>query len=222
MRVPSPSLVADGRAAALVGGARISEAFRIVATAKEATKLSVGTYTVRWRRCDASGRDPATAGASEQSAPLAMLLMETPPLSVTWGTLRAVGRARRTARPTTIAAAARRTATELPAFGVSNMPLDVSYTIINHSAVVQDVDTSVTPSDAFLLAGLAKAEARLMPGQTHTLRLRLHPLAAGGPCALPLVRIWSRRLDTELPVRRRKPTHIYIMPAAAAAHGAPT
>ncbi|KAL7858534.1 hypothetical protein AOLI_G00186360 [Acnodon oligacanthus] len=102
---------------------------------------------------------------------------------------------------------------ELPSFGRVRESLPVWYHIENRTGVVQDVDVSVEPSDAFMFSGLKQVRMRILPGAEQEMVYNFYPLMAGYQ-NLPLLNINLLRfpnVSSQL-LRRFLPTRIFIKP----------
>ena len=73
----------------------------------------------------------------------------------------------------------------MPPYGQLNQPLPIKYSLVNHTASVQQVSVVTEASDAFMFAGLKSLRVCVLPRQSHVLTFNLFPLACG---KLPLPR----------------------------------
>ncbi|KAL0973941.1 hypothetical protein UPYG_G00213240 [Umbra pygmaea] len=102
---------------------------------------------------------------------------------------------------------------ELPSFGRVRESLPVRYHIQNRTGLVQDVEMSVEPSDAFMFSGLKQVRLRILPGAEHEMLYNFYPLMAGYQ-NLPLLNISLVRFPTvsgQL-LRRFLPSRIFVKP----------
>uniref|UniRef100_A0A671V6Z2 Trafficking protein particle complex subunit 11 n=1 Tax=Sparus aurata TaxID=8175 RepID=A0A671V6Z2_SPAAU len=68
---------------------------------------------------------------------------------------------------------------ELPSFGRVRESLSVRYHIENRTALVQEVEMAVEPSDAFMFSGLKQVRLRILPGSEQQMLYNYYPLMAG-------------------------------------------
>uniref|UniRef100_A0A8C9TQZ2 Trafficking protein particle complex subunit 11 n=1 Tax=Scleropages formosus TaxID=113540 RepID=A0A8C9TQZ2_SCLFO len=100
---------------------------------------------------------------------------------------------------------------DLPSFGRVRESLPVKYHIQNRTAIVQEVEMSVEPSDAFMFSGLKQVRLRILPGTEQDMLYNFYPLMAGYQM-LPLLNINLLRLPAvsgQL-LRRFLPSRIFI------------
>uniref|UniRef100_A0A6Q2ZQJ1 Trafficking protein particle complex subunit 11 n=1 Tax=Esox lucius TaxID=8010 RepID=A0A6Q2ZQJ1_ESOLU len=110
---------------------------------------------------------------------------------------------------------------ELPSFGRVRESLPVRYHIQNRTGLVQDVEMSVEPSDAFMFSGLKQVRLRILPGAEHEMLYNFYPLMAGYQ-NLPLLNISLLRFPTvsgQL-LRRFLPSRIFVKPQGRQAEDA--
>uniref|UniRef100_A0A7N8Y5K1 Trafficking protein particle complex subunit 11 n=1 Tax=Mastacembelus armatus TaxID=205130 RepID=A0A7N8Y5K1_9TELE len=84
---------------------------------------------------------------------------------------------------------------ELPSFGRVRESLPVCYHIENRTALVQDVEVAVEPSDAFMFSGLKQVRLRILPQSEQQMLYNYYPLMAGYQ-TLPLLNISLPRCPT--------------------------
>uniref|UniRef100_A0A4W4FVJ2 Trafficking protein particle complex subunit 11 C-terminal domain-containing protein n=1 Tax=Electrophorus electricus TaxID=8005 RepID=A0A4W4FVJ2_ELEEL len=99
----------------------------------------------------------------------------------------------------------------LPSFGRVRESLPVWYHIENRTGMVQEVDVSVEPSDAFMFSGLKQVRMRILPGSVQEMVYNFYPLMAGYQ-NLPLLNVSVLRLPS-IPsqlLQRFLPTRIFI------------
>ncbi|XP_047675733.1 trafficking protein particle complex subunit 11 isoform X1 [Tachysurus fulvidraco] len=102
---------------------------------------------------------------------------------------------------------------DTPSFGRVRESLPVRYHIENRTGLVQDVDLSVEPSDAFMFSGLKQIRMRILPGTKQEMVYNFYPLMAGYQ-NLPVLNINLLRfphISNQL-LRRFLPTRIFIKP----------
>lgn len=102
---------------------------------------------------------------------------------------------------------------ELPSFGRVRESLPVKYHIQNRTSLVQDVEMSVEPSDAFMFSGLKQVRLRILPGGEQEMLYNFYPLMAGYQ-SLPSLNISLLRfpgVSSQL-LRRCLPSRIFVKP----------
>ncbi|XP_071412394.1 trafficking protein particle complex subunit 11 [Pithys albifrons albifrons] len=102
---------------------------------------------------------------------------------------------------------------DLPSFGRVRESLPVRYHLENKTNLVQDVEVSVEPSDAFMFSGLKQIRLRILPGTQQEMLYNFYPLMAGYQ-QLPSLHVNLMRFPnftTQL-LRRFIPTHIFVKP----------
>ncbi|KAF6085086.1 trafficking protein particle complex 11 [Phyllostomus discolor] len=102
---------------------------------------------------------------------------------------------------------------DLPPFGRVRESLPVRYHLQNTTDLVQDVEISVEPSDAFMFSGLKQIRLRILPGTAQEMLYNFYPLMAG--CQqLPSLHISLLRFPgfTHQLLRRFIPTSIFVKP----------
>ncbi|XP_073676596.1 trafficking protein particle complex subunit 11 [Garra rufa] len=102
---------------------------------------------------------------------------------------------------------------ELPSFGRVRESLPVRYHLENRTGLVQDVEISVEPSDAFMFSGLKQVRMRILPGGEQEMLYNFYPLMAGYQ-VLPQLNISLVRLpniSSQL-LRRFLPSRIFVKP----------
>ncbi|KAJ8416548.1 hypothetical protein AAFF_G00358360 [Aldrovandia affinis] len=102
---------------------------------------------------------------------------------------------------------------ELPSFGRVRESLPVKYHIQNRTGLVQDVEMSVEPSDAFMFSGLKQVRLRILPGTEQEMLYNFYPLMAGYQ-SLPSLNINLLRfpgISSQL-LRRFLPSRIFVKP----------
>ncbi|EMP40863.1 UPF0636 protein C4orf41 like protein [Chelonia mydas] len=99
---------------------------------------------------------------------------------------------------------------DLPSFGRVRESLPVRYHLQNKTSLVQDVEISVEPSDAFMFSGLKQIRLRILPGTQQEMLYNFYPLMAGYQ-QLPSLNILLRIPNfTNQLLRRFIPTHIFV------------
>ncbi|RMC14011.1 hypothetical protein DUI87_09097 [Hirundo rustica rustica] len=100
---------------------------------------------------------------------------------------------------------------DLPSFGRVRESLPVRYHLQNKTNLVQDVEVSVEPSDAFMFSGLKQIRLRILPGTQQEMLYNFYPLMAGYQ-QLPSLHVNLMRFPnfTNQLLRRFIPTHIFI------------
>uniref|UniRef100_A0A8C5B8P5 Trafficking protein particle complex subunit 11 n=1 Tax=Gadus morhua TaxID=8049 RepID=A0A8C5B8P5_GADMO len=102
---------------------------------------------------------------------------------------------------------------ELPSFGRVRETLPVRYHIENRTALVQQVEMAVEPSDAFMFSGLKQVRLHILPGAEQQMLYNYYPLMAGYQ-SLPQLNISLPRCpatDTHT-LRRFLPQRIFVKP----------
>uniref|UniRef100_H3APD6 Trafficking protein particle complex subunit 11 n=1 Tax=Latimeria chalumnae TaxID=7897 RepID=H3APD6_LATCH len=102
---------------------------------------------------------------------------------------------------------------DLPSFGRVRESLPVKYNLQNKTSLVQDVEISVEPSDAFMFSGLKQIRLRILPGTEQEMLYNFYPLMAGYQ-QLPSLSINLLRFpnfSSQL-LRRFLPTRIFVKP----------
>ncbi|XP_041336082.1 trafficking protein particle complex subunit 11 [Pyrgilauda ruficollis] len=102
---------------------------------------------------------------------------------------------------------------DLPSFGRVRESLPVRYHLQNKTNLVQDVEVSVEPSDAFMFSGLKQIRLRILPGSQQEMLYNFYPLMAGYQ-QLPSLHVNLMRFPnfTNQLLRRFIPTHIFVKP----------
>ncbi|XP_071377253.1 trafficking protein particle complex subunit 11-like, partial [Centroberyx affinis] len=102
---------------------------------------------------------------------------------------------------------------ELPSFGRVRESLPVRYHIENRTALVQEVEMAVEPSDAFMFSGLKQVRLRILPGSEQQMLYNYYPLMAGYQ-TLPQLNISLPRCPTTNThtLRRFLPQRIFVKP----------
>lgn len=145
--------------------------------------VATGQYLLSWRR-----RSSSTA-----EAPLVQTLVQLPHVNLE-------------ALPLYIHA-------ELPSFGRVRESLSVRYHIENRTALVQEVEMAVEPSDAFMFSGLKQVRLRILPGCDYQMLYNYYPLMAGYQ-TLPQLNISLPRCPSSNTntLRRFLPQRIFVKP----------
>ncbi|XP_077704795.1 trafficking protein particle complex subunit 11 isoform X4 [Canis aureus] len=102
---------------------------------------------------------------------------------------------------------------DLPSFGRVRESLPVKYHLQNKTNLVQDVEISVEPSDAFMFSGLKQIRLRILPGTEQEMLYNFYPLMAGYQ-QLPSLNVNLLRFPhfTNQLLRRFIPTSIFVKP----------
>ncbi|XP_014386882.1 PREDICTED: trafficking protein particle complex subunit 11 [Myotis brandtii] len=102
---------------------------------------------------------------------------------------------------------------DLPSFGRVRESLPVRYHLQNKTSLVQDLEVSVEPSDAFMFSGLKQIRLRILPGTEQEMLYNFYPLMAGYQ-QLPSLNINLLRFPnfTNQLLRRFIPTSIFVKP----------
>ncbi|XP_027454864.1 trafficking protein particle complex subunit 11 isoform X2 [Zalophus californianus] len=102
---------------------------------------------------------------------------------------------------------------DLPSFGRVRESLPVRYHLQNKTSLVQDVEISVEPSDAFMFSGLKQIRLRILPGTEQEMLYNFYPLMAGYQ-QLPSLNVNLLRFPhfTNQLLRRFIPTSIFVKP----------
>lgn len=102
---------------------------------------------------------------------------------------------------------------EVQSFGRVRESLPVRYHLENRTGLVQDVEISVEPSDAFMFSGLKQVRMRILPGAEQEMLYNFYPLMAGYQL-LPQLNISLLRfpdISSQL-LRRFLPSRIFVKP----------
>ncbi|KAM7417076.1 hypothetical protein PAMA_016943 [Pampus argenteus] len=107
---------------------------------------------------------------------------------------------------------------DLPSFGRVRESLPVRYHIENRTALVQEVEMAVEPSDAFMFSGLKQVRLRILPGSEQQMLYNYYPLMAGYQ-TLPQLNISLPRCSTSNThtLRRFLPQRIFVKMCETAA-----
>ncbi|XP_029703146.1 trafficking protein particle complex subunit 11 isoform X1 [Takifugu rubripes] len=102
---------------------------------------------------------------------------------------------------------------DLPSFGRVRESLSVRYHIQNRTALVQEVEMAVEPSDAFMFSGLKQVRLRILPGSEQQMLYNYYPLMAGYQ-TLPQLNISLPRCPSSNThtLRRFLPQRIFVKP----------
>ncbi|XP_013882191.1 trafficking protein particle complex subunit 11 [Austrofundulus limnaeus] len=102
---------------------------------------------------------------------------------------------------------------DLPSFGRVRESLPVRYHIENRTALVQEVEIAVEPSDAFMFSGLKQVHLLVLPGTQQHMLYNYYPLMAGYQ-TLPHLNISLPRCPASnvLALRRFLPQRIFVKP----------
>ncbi|ETE71409.1 Trafficking protein particle complex subunit 11 [Ophiophagus hannah] len=100
---------------------------------------------------------------------------------------------------------------DLPSFGRVRESLPVKFHLQNKTNLVQDVEVTVEPSDAFMFSGLKQIRLRILPGTEQEMLYNFYPLMAGYQ-QLPSLSINLLRFPqfTNQLLRKFIPTHIFV------------
>lgn len=102
---------------------------------------------------------------------------------------------------------------DLPSFGRVRESLSVRYHIENRTALVQEVEMAVEPSDAFMFSGLKQVRLRILPGSEQQMLYNYYPLMAGyqtlPQLSISLPRCPNTNTHT---LRRFLPQRIFVKP----------
>ncbi|XP_041357008.1 trafficking protein particle complex subunit 11-like [Gigantopelta aegis] len=161
-----------------------AECLSLIAMACVQPSLSLGTYTVFWRRkCEDGVSDLPFVMTS---FPLPTINIEHIPIYVTL---------------------------ELPAFGSVKTLLPLCYSIKNCTPYLQEVEVTMDASDSFMFAGNKQVHFRLLPGSDYQLWYNLFPLIAG-QVGLPKLHVNMLRYPGTMDevVQKMLPNSIFIKP----------
>ncbi|XP_068181246.1 trafficking protein particle complex subunit 11 [Antennarius striatus] len=102
---------------------------------------------------------------------------------------------------------------DVPSFGRVRESLSVRYHMENRTALVQEVEMAVEPSDAFMFSGLKQVRVRILPGCDHHMLYNFYPLTAGYQ-TLPQLSISLPRCPptNTHTLRRFLPQRIFVKP----------
>ncbi|KAM9776808.1 trafficking protein particle complex subunit 11 [Syngnathus typhle] len=101
---------------------------------------------------------------------------------------------------------------DIPPFGRVRESLPVCFHIENRTAVVQDVQIAIEPSESFMFSGLKQVHLRILPGSKQQMLYNYYPLLAGYQM-LPQLRISVARCTTNAcNLRRFLPHRIFVKP----------
>ncbi|XP_071508821.1 trafficking protein particle complex subunit 11-like [Diadema antillarum] len=102
---------------------------------------------------------------------------------------------------------------QLPPFGLVRAPLLAKFEITNKTSIVQSIEASVEPSDAFMFSGHKQIFFRILPSGQQTLTYNLYPLVPGY-VKLPRLKLkvpYAPNLSEEF-ISKILPSHIFIKP----------
>uniref|UniRef100_A0A3Q2XZI6 Trafficking protein particle complex subunit 11 n=1 Tax=Hippocampus comes TaxID=109280 RepID=A0A3Q2XZI6_HIPCM len=101
---------------------------------------------------------------------------------------------------------------DIPPFGRVRESLPVCFHIENRTALVQEVQISVEPSESFMFSGLKQVHIRILPGSKQQMLYNYYPLIAGYQ-TLPQLSISVDRCTTKAyNLRRFLPHRIFVKP----------
>ncbi|XP_063776770.1 trafficking protein particle complex subunit 11 [Pseudophryne corroboree] len=102
---------------------------------------------------------------------------------------------------------------DLPSFGRVRESLPVKYHLQNKTSLVQDIEITVEPSDAFMFSGLKQIRLQILPGTKQEMLYNFYPLMAGYQ-QLPSLNINVLRFPnyTSNMLKRFLPTYIFVKP----------
>ncbi|XP_034036782.1 trafficking protein particle complex subunit 11 [Thalassophryne amazonica] len=101
---------------------------------------------------------------------------------------------------------------DLPSFGRVRESLPVRYHIENRTALVQEVEMAVEPSDAFMFSGLKQVRVRILPSSEQQILYNYYPLMAGYQTLPQLTLSLPRCPAATQPLRRFLPQRIFVKP----------
>ncbi|XP_028315223.1 trafficking protein particle complex subunit 11 [Gouania willdenowi] len=103
---------------------------------------------------------------------------------------------------------------DVPSFGRVRESLPVCYYIENRTALAQEVEMAVEPSEAFMFSGLKQVRLRILPGSKQQMLYNYYPLMAGYQ-TLPQLNVVLPRCPSSSSshaLRRFLPQRIFIKP----------
>ncbi|XP_053315422.1 trafficking protein particle complex subunit 11 [Spea bombifrons] len=102
---------------------------------------------------------------------------------------------------------------DLPSFGRVRESLPVTYHLQNKTNLVQDIEISVEPSEAFMFSGLKQIRLQILPDTAQKMLYNFYPLMAGYQ-QLPSLNISLLRFPnyTSHLLKRFLPTHVFVKP----------
>ncbi|XP_046841121.1 trafficking protein particle complex subunit 11-like [Xenia sp. Carnegie-2017] len=103
--------------------------------------------------------------------------------------------------------------TDLPSYGTLRTALPMSYTLLNKTTTVQEIEAKIEQSDDFMFAGSKEIHFSILPSSRHTLKYQLFPLSCGY-VALPRLHLSLPRYqgDIETVVKTTVPSRVFIKP----------
>ncbi|ESO93952.1 hypothetical protein LOTGIDRAFT_209465 [Lottia gigantea] len=161
-----------------------AECLCLVSLATIQPSVSLGTYTVFWRRRKEDKKQDLPYVST--SFPLPTVNIEHIPISVSL---------------------------KLPAYGSVKTLLPICYVIKNRTPYIQEIEVNMDASDNFMFAGNKHTHFRVLPGTDYLLKYNLFPLVAGH-LALPKLHVNMVRYPNTMDeiIQKMLPTHIFIRP----------
>ncbi|XP_046561774.1 LOW QUALITY PROTEIN: trafficking protein particle complex subunit 11-like [Haliotis rubra] len=161
-----------------------AECLCLLAEASVHLSVTLGTYTVHWRR--KADSDTTNIPYVTTSFPLPTVNIEHIPISVRL---------------------------QLPAFGCVKTLLPLCYVIKNRTPYLQEMEVSMDASDSFMFAGNKLIHFRVLPHSEYQLMYNLFPLIAGH-VTLPKLHVNMLRYPGTMDeiVQKMLPTSIFIKP----------
>ncbi|XP_077387667.1 trafficking protein particle complex subunit 11 [Festucalex cinctus] len=101
---------------------------------------------------------------------------------------------------------------DIPPFGRVRESLPICFHIENRTALVQEVQIAVEPSESFMFSGLKQVHLRILPGSKQQMLYNYYPLIAGYQ-TLPQLSLSVARCTTNVNnLRRFLPHYIFVKP----------
>ncbi|XP_069136567.1 trafficking protein particle complex subunit 11-like [Argopecten irradians] len=145
--------------------------------------ISLGTYTVYWRRHTEESKDLPFVTTS---FPLPIVTTEHIPISMDL---------------------------RLPAYGSVKNLLPLSYIINNRTPYPQEMEVTMEANDSFMFSGNKQFHFRILPSKAYNLTYNLFPLVAGHVALPKLhVNMLRYQGNIDLITQKMIPTHVFIKP----------
>lgn len=145
--------------------------------------ISLGTYTVYWRRQTEDSKDLPFVTTS---FPLPVVNTEHIPISM---------------------------AMRLPAYGSVKNLLPLCYIINNRTPYPQEMEVTMEANDSFMFSGNKQFHFRILPSKAYHLTYNLFPLVAGHVALPKLhVNMLRYQGNVDLITQKMVPTHVFIKP----------
>ncbi|KJE96439.1 hypothetical protein CAOG_006764 [Capsaspora owczarzaki ATCC 30864] len=170
-------------------GDTMSESFALRVGNPSVASISLGYYKIHWLRRDRNPMLADQGGVQSDPSP-SVTAIALPPVNVAYKAISIVP--------------------QIPASGHLNSPLEVSYAIVNHTPLTQEIELVMESNESFMFSGLKATHFRVLPSASTSVTYNLYPLQPGR-LPLPHLSVKSVRQDAELTFRAM-PEHVFILP----------